>query len=60
MAAAQNAHTAAVKILLKAGADPRAADKDGCNALWHANQNNKLSGADKKRLTDLLWNVMMR
>ena len=60
MWAAGFGHTAMVERLLKAGADSRATDKDGHNALWHVNQNKKLSGADKKRVADMLWDAMMK
>lgn len=60
MYAAVHGHDEIVTMLLKAGADVRAKNFWGLNALWYANQNKDLSEADKKRLADLLWDAMMK
>ena len=49
-----------VKQLLAAGADPRAKDEKGHNSLWHLNQNLTTTEADKRILTDTIWDAMMK
>ena len=60
MAAAYYGSPELVKLFLKAGVDARATDNNGNNALWYANQSKKLSPSDKKRVSDMIWDAMMK
>ena len=46
-----------IDLLLKAGADVKAKDNDGHDALWHLNQKITFSDIGRKYITDLILNA---